>query len=313
MKKLILFLSTVILLVGIILVFVGAVSVSTQTADAGVLTGTFTSSGGSFSSTQADDTSYFFVGTGSKDTDVDAYIELNFSIDSLGILEGAITDLNLSAIYCHDGSSTGGSCGGTAAEGTFNGDQNVEVYNFSSSSWYDIGNLRTDDSGSEVQSNFSVGGGFSDFVEDSTNIVRTRFQMNFTTGSAGNADGFLNLDYVTLNVSYNAPPNVTTLNFPTNNSYLNSNPIDFNFTVISDEFGFTNATLYGNWSGGWHANQTIVNTTINNGTVTNFTSLNLAEGTYFWNVLVHDNASVSQSDWFDVNYTFVVDTTNPKA
>lgn len=309
-KRLMLMIIGMTLIIGLSLILlVSATTINTETADAGQLTGDYTHSGGSYTSTQADDSSYYYVGTGTKSTNVNAYIELNYSLTSLGILEGAITNLTFSAVYCHDGSSTGGSCGGDNAEGTADGTQNVEVYNYSSSAWVDIGDLRTDDNGNEVSGSWSVSSSWSDFV-DSNNIVTVRYEMDWGTGAGGSEDAFLNLDYAVLNVTYHRPPNVTSLDLPADDGYSNSATVDFNFTVESD-YGFTNCTLYGNWSGGWHANTTIYNITINNATTTNITVPSIAEGTYIWNVLCYDNATVVQSDWFDSNYTFIVDTTNP--
>ncbi|MFH1607548.1 MAG: hypothetical protein ABIA78_00260 [archaeon] len=116
------------------------------------------------------------------------------------------------------------------------------------------------------------------------------------------------VDYIKLEVKTNDLPVVTALNYPTNNLWVNSVPIDFNFTV-EDDTGFTNCTLYGNWSSGWHANTTIIN--INNGTISNITIPSIADGTYIWNVLCYDNATAPQSDWFDSNYTVNINATYP--
>jgi len=105
-------------------------------------------------------------------------------------------------------------------------------------------------------------------------------------------------------------PNVTALNYPTNNSYLNTNSIDFNFTA-SSELAFTNCSLYGDFGGTWAVNQTLLSPSINNGAVTNFTPISLSDGSYNWNVLCHDAQISPQSDWFDVNYTITFDSTNP--
>jgi len=104
-------------------------------------------------------------------------------------------------------------------------------------------------------------------------------------------------------------PNVTALNYPVHNLWLNSVPIDFNFTV-EDDAGFTNCTLYGNFSGSWAANGAVYTTTITNGSVNNIT-ISPADGTYIWNVVCYDNASAPQSGWYDDNYTVNIDTTKP--
>jgi hypothetical protein len=112
---------------------------------------------------------------------------------------------------------------------------------------------------------------------------------------------------VTINYTRDYTPNITALNYPGNNSWVNSISVDFNFTV-EDDSGFTNCTLYGNFSGNWVTNETI--TTIVNASVNNITIIP-GDGTYIWNVLCYDDASTIQSDWYDYNYTVNVDTTKP--
>jgi len=56
----------------------------------------------------------------------------------------------------------------------------------------------------------------------------------------------------------------------------NATLIDFNFTA-TDDVGFTNCTLYGNFSGNWKPNSSI--TTIADSAVNNIT-ISLQDGTY---------------------------------
>jgi len=104
----------------------------------------------------------------------------------------------------------------------------------------------------------------------------------------------------------NSPPDITALNYPANNSWLNSVPIDFNFTV-EDDVGLANCTLYGNFNGSWAENETA--TTITNGSINNIT-ISPTDGTYIWNVQCYDNAS--KSSWYEDNYTVNIDTTYPQ-
>ena len=66
--------------------------------------------------------------------------------------------------------------------------------------------------------------------------------------------------------------------------------------------------MYGDWNGGWHANQT--DTIIENGTVNSFI-LNLSDGDgeYLWNVWCNDTAG--NSAFNATNYTLTVDMTAP--
>ena len=99
------------------------------------------------------------------------------------------------------------------------------------------------------------------------------------------------------------PPNIYLIS-PLDYANLSS-IVNFNCTV-GDISGLRNSTLYGNWSGGWHANQTQpVSGLIN---FTNFTKT-IANGIYTWNCYACDvlnNCGFSSS-----NKTFIVDTVPP--
>ncbi|MBN2421973.1 hypothetical protein JXB41_01990, partial [Candidatus Woesearchaeota archaeon] len=108
-------------------------------------------------------------------------------------------------------------------------------------------------------------------------------------------------------ILWDNPPNVTSLNYPADNANISTTPIEFNFTVIDDS-GFSNCSLYMNISG-W----TIQGTTYN---VQNNTNMNItsspADGTYLWNIRCWDNATISNNDYGDSNYTVTIDSTPPR-
>ncbi len=106
------------------------------------------------------------------------------------------------------------------------------------------------------------------------------------------------------NITLNSIPN-STLVFPVNYGNF-SDEVTFNCSA-SDFDGLSNITLYGNWSGGWHANETKTATGKNNQTV--FTK-NLSEGKYIWNCLATDNVSVS--NFSDNNFLVTIDRTAPE-
>lgn len=91
-------------------------------------------------------------------------------------------------------------------------------------------------------------------------------------------------------------PNVTLIS-PANNSTDEDGTVIFNCSATDDN-NLVNITLYGNWSGTWHANETKSLTGISNSTT--FTK-SLIDGIYQWNCLAYD--SVSQNDWADMNWT----------
>jgi len=77
------------------------------------------------------------------------------------------------------------------------------------------------------------------------------------------------------------------LNSPEDGAILSDANITFNCTA-SDEFNLTNVSLYGNWSGGWHANET--NSSPENNTPVIF-SKTLDVGAYEWSCQACNNQS----------------------
>jgi hypothetical protein len=106
------------------------------------------------------------------------------------------------------------------------------------------------------------------------------------------------------NLTLNSPPD-SDLNLPLNDSNLSFLNIEFNCSFSDLDSNADNVTLYGNWSGGWHANQTI--SVSGNGSVV-FVK-NISEGRYEWNCLVSDD--LGSSRFADVNWTFLSDGTGP--
>ena len=96
-----------------------------------------------------------------------------------------------------------------------------------------------------------------------------------------------------------------TLNYPTDNKYLNNRTTYFNFTSV-DLDGLSQCQLYGNWSGTWAKNFTWVNPTNN---TMNFTIINLIEGRYKWNIWCND--TLGNPSWALTNFTVNIDLTNP--
>ena len=106
------------------------------------------------------------------------------------------------------------------------------------------------------------------------------------------------------NITLNSMPNATLI-FPAN--YANfSDALAFNCSA-SDPDGLSNITLYGNWTTGWHANETKEATGNSNQT---FFVRNLSEGKYLWNCLATDN--LSASNFSDNNFSLTIDRTAPE-
>ena len=99
-------------------------------------------------------------------------------------------------------------------------------------------------------------------------------------------------------------PPITTLVSPPDNSVDEDGSVTFNCSATDDN-NLVNMTLYGDWSGGWHANETKgLSGTSDSATFTKA----LTDGIYVWNCLAYDNSS--QSDWADVNWTINISIVN---
>lgn len=143
-------------------------------------------------------------------------------------------------------------------------------------------------------------------VEDGR-MVQFRATMTRTTGTEV-------LELQNVSIAYGAigaapdvdnPPTVSLTTV--NDSSFGTQNVSLNFTA-SDDSQLVNATLYGTWAGGWHANQTI---SLSGTSVTNEPfNLNLSvDGTYEWNVVVGDNATTTQYATNFENHTITVSTT----
>lgn len=105
-------------------------------------------------------------------------------------------------------------------------------------------------------------------------------------------------------ITLNSPPN-TTLVLPINHFNTSSNTINFNCSFFDYDNNVNSVTLWGNWSNGWHSNET---NPISGTTSTTFTKT-LLQGTYIWNCYTQDNVSIG--NFAQENKTFTVDLTPP--
>ncbi len=92
---------------------------------------------------------------------------------------------------------------------------------------------------------------------------------------------------------------------PIDNYVNNSSTIVFDLKC-NDNYDMGTLQLYGNWSGGWHANET--NSTPINDTYWNVSVSGIADGNYTWGAYCNDSAG--NYNW-SVNRTLIVDTTPP--
>ena len=78
------------------------------------------------------------------------------------------------------------------------------------------------------------------------------------------------------------------------------------FVYNASDTALDSCSLWGNWSGGWHLNET--NSSPNNGTYSNFTKV-LNDGSYVWNVICNDTAA--NEGYSPSNLTINIDMTYP--
>ncbi|HDH28552.1 MAG TPA: VCBS repeat-containing protein, partial [Euryarchaeota archaeon] len=203
----------VITLSVLLLLFIGLIpliqaDLSTEAADAGSaveIVATF-ESGGSYAATQSNDNSYFYGGSDNSWNDFRGYLELYYDLSSLGISSGDINSLNFNVTYCHSGDTGSPDCSGNAPEGTANNPQDVEIYNFTSSSWVDIGDLSQPTQGTELTDSFTVSSGVTNYV-NSSSWVRFRVESDYSNGMWD--DSWLLIDYAPLVVNYTVLGNLT--------------------------------------------------------------------------------------------------------
>ncbi len=97
---------------------------------------------------------------------------------------------------------------------------------------------------------------------------------------------------------------VINLDYPGNNSWLNTSNVEFNYTPIDDNLD--SCELWGNWTG-WHLNDT--DTGVINNDVNSFNK-DLQDETYYWNIKCNDSAG--NFAFNSSNFTFNIDTIFPQ-
>ena len=107
------------------------------------------------------------------------------------------------------------------------------------------------------------------------------------------------------NLSLNSPPTAN-LNYPQNNQNFSYKEITFNCSFEDLDSNLANITLYGNWSGGWHANETKI---ISGGSGEVIFKKNISQGLYKWNCKVTDDLGISS--FALQNKSFTIDLTPP--
>lgn len=182
-------------------------------------------------------------------------------------------------------------------------DVNVSVYENTTGSWVLDWSQLTDSDGI-VLNEPSI-----QYIENETG--KTYYDLNISVTKPGyysNETTLSNLSEntpISLILESGAPdstPPIVTLSLPSNQLLTNLTNITFECNT-TDDLSLKNVSLYGNWTGTWHLNQTINISGVSNSTQFNVT--NLSNGTYEWNCLAYDN---DNSVFADSNWTFKVNT-----
>ncbi len=124
----------------------------------------------------------------------------------------------------------------------------------------------------------------------------------FCNDSSNNSD--INYTNRTFTLDTTAP--TVSLNLPQDRNYTNSTRVTFSCSAA--DTNLSNMTLYGNWSGGWHANETKSLTNQNN--FTTFTKTLITNTYYMWNCRACDG--LGQCSFNSENFTFTIDSEKPK-
>lgn len=135
------------------------------------------------------------------------------------------------------------------------------------------------------------------------NGVNVDFFSGYSAGLGGNGNFTRTYCLTDVTTTEVAEPLII-LNVPVDVANLTQFNVTFNASV-SSPVTISNTTLYGNWSGGWHANET--NTSGIEGDY--IFQKNITDGTYVWNVGVCTDEGTCV---FSIsNRTFTIDTTDP--
>jgi len=201
---------------------------SLETADAADLSGDVNINGGSYTDTYTSNDVFHWLGYADATGNINAWVNYTFDVSSLGVAETRITQLNFTMEYCHSGNQLNPECGdGYDHEGITNGDQLVELFNFTSGSWANIGTLPVDDdTDNEQTGQWLTSAGLTDFIENDK--IYIRFELDFNQSSNDDA---LVVDHLRLNISFDSDTERSSTEFPqtyvnlsTYNDTYNPNP-----------------------------------------------------------------------------------------
>ncbi len=155
-------------------------------------------------------------------------------------------------------------------------------------------NISLNISGSPVKNFSFVISSFSAQISQNITINLTRGSVINITGFAVDANGNVRQNSTLITVA-NTPINAPSVVFPSDNSYVNLQPLPLNVTIVDNDNDAINISYY-------------INGRLNQTSLTNAT-LNASDGMYLLNVSASDSSSISSN----VTINFTIDTTAPLA
>jgi hypothetical protein len=199
-------------------------------------TGSRTDAVGGILDLTSDDDSVVYFGQTNAGT-ADGHIVVEYNISSIPGTEDDLERFTLQTSYCYSGDQTSPVCDqGDAQEGTLNGQQNLELYNYRTGQWVNYGSL-TETSDALQTSTFVKSTELNDFVEQ--DIIQVRYAVDLTV--SGTDDGYLVIDSANLNVTYGQSGSFTcgavgTLNFisdtDVSTEYIYVDNLTYNATIV---------------------------------------------------------------------------------
>lgn len=156
--------------------------------------------GGSLSSLQSSDNSYYWFGFKNqrRNKAKQAWLNLTFNISSEDVDRAAVFKLE----FCHSGDTSKPKCDrNDGIESGPVGAQDVEVFNFNTGAWDDIGDMSVTNTwyGDETKNEQWSIGSLSDYVDNGKVVVRV--EANFVGESKNNKDdAVLLIDYARLEI-----------------------------------------------------------------------------------------------------------------
>jgi hypothetical protein len=193
-----------------------------------------------------------------------------------------------------------GSTGGAASTAGYV----IYFLNFTSGSWVQLVSASGTAKGSHA---FNYTGSFNNLVNSSgyVYVLARSLEARATGGGGGTRPRTIETDYVHVKTRSDIIPPEVSLNYP-DELKTNNHTIQFSCFVHDDNF-VKNVTLYGNWSGSWHANET--NSSGLNDVNYTFIKTISEEGVFRWNCYSCDKAGNCEFDAFE--HQFSIDTTPP--